>query len=261
MPRFAANIAYMFNERPTLLERVGAAARAGFKAVELQFPYDVPPAVLRAETERHGLTVLGLNTERGDPDLFGLTAQPGREREFDAAFRQALDYAVAVGGNAVHCLAGSVRPSERAAAERTYIANLSRAADLAREHGIKLLIEPINRIERPGYFLDSVEHAADVIAAVGKPNLGMQFDFYHVQIMQGDLMRRFEAHLPVVSHVQIAAVPSRHEPDDGEINYPAIFAMLDRLGYDGWVSCEYRNRGRTEDGLGWGRAYGLRSDG
>ncbi len=152
MPRFAANIAYMFNERPTLLERVGAAARAGFKAVELQFPYDIPAAVLKAETDRHGLTVLGLNTERGDPGLFGLTAQAGREREFDAAFRQALDYAVAVGGNAVHCLAGSVPPSERAAAERTYIANLSRAADLARGHGIKLLIEPINRIERPDYF-------------------------------------------------------------------------------------------------------------
>jgi hydroxypyruvate isomerase len=261
MPRFAANIAYMFNERPLLLERVGAAARAGFKAIELQFPYDIPPAVLKAEADKHGLTVLGLNTERGDPELFGLTAQPGRENEFDVIFRKALDYAVAVGGNAVHCLAGKVPPAQRAAAERTYLDNLSRAADLAKDKNIKLLIEPINTMERPDYFLQSVEHAADIIAGVGRPNVRMQFDFYHVQIMQGDLIRRFEKHLPAVGHVQIAAVPSRHEPDEGEVNYPAIFDALDRLGYDGWVSCEYRNRARTEDGLGWGHAYGLRTDG
>lgn len=260
MPRFAANIAYMFTERPTLLERVGAAARAGFKAIELQFPYDVPPATLKAETDKHGLAILGLNTERGDPDLFGLTAQPGRERDFDAAFAQALDYARAVGGNAVHCLAGKVPPEQRAAAERVYIANLQRAADRARGTGIKLLIEPINTMERPNYFLNYVEHAAEILTKVDRPNVKMQFDFYHVQIMQGDLIRRFEKHLPFVGHVQIAAVPSRHEPDEGEVHYPAIFEALDRLGYDGWVSCEYRNRARTEDGLGWGKAYGLRTD-
>ncbi|MGD9766337.1 MAG: hydroxypyruvate isomerase family protein [Pseudolabrys sp.] len=260
MPRFAANIAYMFTERPTLLERVGAAARAGFKAIELQFPYDVPPATLKAEADKHGLTILGLNTERGAPDLFGLTAQPGRERDFDAAFAQAFDYAQAIGGNAVHCLAGKVAPEQRAAAERTYIANLQRAADRARGTGVKLLIEPINTMERPNYFLNYVEHAADILTKVERPNVKMQFDFYHVQIMQGDLIRRFEKHLPFVGHVQIAAVPSRHEPDEGEVNYPAIFDALDRLGYDGWVSCEYRNRARTEDGLGWGKAYGLRTD-
>lgn len=260
MPRFAANIAYMFTERPALLERVGAAARAGFKAIELQFPYDVPPAVLKAEAEKHGLAILGLNTERGGADLFGLTAQPGRERDFDAAFAQAFDYARAIGGNAVHCLAGKVAPEQRVAAERTYIANLQRAADRARGTGIKLLIEPINTMERPNYFLNYVEHAAEILTKVDRPNVKMQFDFYHVQIMQGDLIRRFEKHLPFVGHVQIAAVPSRHEPDEGEVNYPAIFDALDRLGYDGWVSCEYRNRARTEDGLGWGRAYGLRTD-
>lgn len=260
MPRFAANIAYMFTERPALLERVGAAARAGFKAIELQFPYDVPPAVLKAEAEKHGLAILGLNTERGGADLFGLTAQPGRERDFDAAFAQAFDYARAIGGNAVHCLAGKVAPEQRVAAERTYIANLQRAADRARGTGIKLLIEPINTMERPNYFLNYVEHAAEILTKVDRPNVKMQFDFYHVQIMQGDLIRRFEKHLPFVGHVQIAAVPSRHEPDEGEVNYPAIFEALDRLGYDGWVSCEYRNRARTEDGLGWGRAYGLRTD-
>jgi hydroxypyruvate isomerase len=259
MPRFAANIAYMFTERPTLLERVGAAAKAGFKAIELQFPYDVPPAVLKAEAAKHGLTILGLNTERGDADLFGLTAQPGRERDFDEVFRKALDYAAAVGGSAVHCLAGKVPPEKRSAAEQTYIANLSRAADLAAEKNIKLLIEPINTIERPNYFLNYVEHAADILGKVDKPNVKMQFDFYHVQIMQGDLIRRFEKHLPYVGHVQIAAVPSRNEPDEGEVHYPAIFEALDRLGYAGWVACEYRNRARTEDGLGWGKTYGLKT--
>jgi hydroxypyruvate isomerase len=261
MPRFAANIAYMFNERPTLLERVGAAAKAGFKAIELQFPYDVAPATLKAEAGKHGLTILGLNTERGEADLFGLTAQPGREKDFDEVFRKALDYAVAVGGNAVHCLSGKVPPEQRAEAERVYISNLKRAADLAAAHkSIKLLIEPINTIERPNYFLNYVEQAAEILTKVGKPNVKMQFDFYHVQIMQGDLLRRFEKHMPFVGHVQIAAVPSRNEPDHGEVNYPAIFEALDRLGYDGWVACEYRNRARTEDGLGWGKAYGLRTD-
>jgi hydroxypyruvate isomerase len=256
MPRFAANIAYMFTERP-LLERIGAAAAMGFKAIELQFPYDHSPVVVKAEADRHGLTILGLNTERGEDGQFGLAAIPGREREFAELFRHALDYIVAIGGRSVHCLAGKVPPEQRPAAERAFIANLTKAADLAADKNIFLLIEPINTHERPNYFLSRVEHAADVIAKVGRPNVKIQFDFYHVQIMQGDLIRRFEKHLPVVGHVQIAAVPSRHEPDEGEVNYPAIYQALDRLGYDGWVSCEYRPRGRTEDGLGWARAFGV----
>lgn len=256
MPRIAANLGYMFTERP-LLERVGAAARAGFKAIELQFPYDIPAAVMKAEIDRHGLTVLGTNTERGGEGQFGLAAVSGRERDFDKLFAQALDYIVAVGGSAVHCLAGHVALEQRGAAANTFVSNLSRAADLAAAKGIKLLIEPINDIERPGYFLNLVEPAAEVIAKTGRPNVKLQYDFYHVQIMQGDLIRRFERHLPVIGHVQIGAVPSRHEPDEGEINYPAIFEAVDRLGYDGWVACEYRPRGRTEDGLGWARPYGV----
>lgn len=258
MPRFAANIAYMYTERPSLLERVGAAAHSGFPAIELQFPYDHAPAVLKAEIEKHKLTVLGLNTERGGEGQFGLTAVPGRERDFDTLFKQALDYIVAIGGRSVHCLAGRVPPESRPAAEKTFVANLTRAADLAAEKGKFLLIEPINTIERPNYFLNYVEHAADVIAKVGRPNVKIQYDFYHVQIMQGDLIRRFEKVQPLVGHVQIAAVPSRHEPDEGEVNYPAIYEALDRLGYDGWVACEYRPRARTEVGLGWGRAFGLK---
>lgn len=253
MPCFAANIAYLFPERP-LIERPAAAAAGGFRAVEGQFPYTTPASALRAEIERHGLTMLGINTERGGEGQFGLAAIPNRERDFDALFAQALDYTTAVGGRAIHCLAGFVPVNERPAAERTFIANLSRAADLAAGKGITLLIEPINNRDRPNYFLNRVEHAADIIAKAGKPNIRIQFDFYHAQIMGGDLLRRFEAHLPLIAHVQIAAVPSRHEPDEGEVNYPEIFCALDRLGYTGWVAAEYRPRARTEDGLEWLRS-------
>jgi 2-dehydrotetronate isomerase len=256
MPRFAANLAYIFTERP-LIERFAAAAAAGFAAVELQFPYDHAPSAVKQELDRHGLTQLGVNTPFGREGESGLAAVPGREREFETLFRQALDYTVAIGGRAVHCLAGRVPPEQRPAAEKVFVANLMRAADQAAEHGVTVLIEPINPRDRPDYFLNRVEHAADVIAKVGRPNVRIQFDFYHVQIVSGDLIRRFEQHFPLVGHVQIAAVPSRHEPDEGEVSYPAIFAALDRAGYAGWVGCEYRPRGRTEDGLGWARPYGV----
>src|SRR5712692_310398 len=258
MPRFAANLSYLFTERP-LIERFAAAAAAGFKAVELQSPYDHSPAAVKAELARHGLTMLGLNTAPGAlaSGEFGVAAIPGREQEFAALFAQALDYVVAIGGCQIHCLAGKVPPEQRPTAERVFIENLARAADLAREKNITLLIEPINPRDRPDYFLNRVEHAADIIAKVGRPNVKVQFDFYHTQIVGGDLITRFEKFLPVVGHVQIAAVPSRAEPDEGEINYPAVFDALDRLGYAGWIGCEYKPRGRTEDGLGWGKRYGL----
>jgi hydroxypyruvate isomerase len=259
MPRFAANLAYLFTERPAM-DRFAAAAAAGFKAIELRFPYDLSPAAVKAEIERHGFTMLGINTAQGRAGEFGLAAVPGRERDFAALFRQALDYAVAIGGRAVHCLAGMIPPEQRPAAERTFIANLARAADQAAEKHIALLIEPINSRDRPDYFLTRPEQAAGIIAKIGRPNVRIQFDFYHAQIMGGDLIRRFEQHLPLVGHVQIAAVPSRHEPDEGEVNYPAIYAALDALGYAGFVAAEYTPRGRTEDGLAWGRAYGIRCD-
>ena len=256
MPRIAANLAYLFTERP-LLERFGAAAAAGFKVVELQFPYDHAPSAVKVEIERHGLTQLGLNTAQGRPGEFGLAAVPGREREWDTLFMQALDYVVAIGGCQIHCLAGKVPPEQRPAAERVYIENLTRAADLARGKAITLLIEPINPRDRPDYFLNRIEHAADIIAKVGRPNVKMQFDFYHAQIVGGDLITRLEKYFPVVGHLQLASVPARAEPDDGEINYPAVLAAVDRLGYKGYVACEYRPRGRTEEGLGWARAYGV----
>ena len=257
MPRFAANLAYLFTERP-LLERFGAAAAAGFKAVELQAPYDHTPAALKAEIDKHGLTQLGINTFVGSrPGDSGLGAVPGRERDWDVVFKQALDTTVAIGGSAIHCMAGTVPPEQRPAAERTFIANLTRAADLASDKNVTLLIEPINQRDRPNYFLTRIEQAADIIAKVGRPNIKIQFDFYHVQIVSGDLITRFEKHLPLIGHVQIAAVPSRAEPDEGEINYPGVFAALDRLGWAGWTACEYKPRARTEDGLGWGKRFGL----
>ncbi len=256
MPRFAANLGYLFTERP-LIERFGAAAAAGFTAVELLFPYEVSPAAVKAELTRHGLTQLGVNTPVGRAGESGLAALPGREREWEAAFKRALDYAVAIGGRAIHCLAGCVTPEQRPTAEAVFIGNLSRATEEAAAAGITLLIEPINPRDRPGYFLTRVEHAADIVRKVGSPGLRIQFDFYHAQIVGGDLIRRFEAHLPLTGHAQIAAVPTRHEPDEGEVNYPEIFAALDRLGYAGFVGCEYRPRGRTEEGLAWARPYGI----
>jgi 2-dehydrotetronate isomerase len=256
MPRFAANLAYLFTELP-LPQRFAAAAAAGFKAVELQAPYDHPAADIRREIERHGLTILGINTPPAPGAETGLAAVPGREQDFAALFGRALDYAVAIGGRTVHCLSGKVPPHQRREAEDVLAANLTRAADLAGEKGIGLLIEPLNHRDRPDYLLHLPEQAAAIIEKVGRANVRMQFDFYHVQIEAGDLITRFQRHFPVIGHVQVASVPSRAEPDEGEVNYPALFQMIDRTGYAGWIGCEYKPRGRTEDELGWCRAYGV----
>ncbi|HET7848075.1 MAG TPA: TIM barrel protein [Pseudolabrys sp.] len=256
MPRFAANLGYLFTEHP-MLDRVGAAAAAGFRAIELQFPYEVPASRMKAAIDANRLTVLGINTLRGEGDEFGLAAVPGREREWETMFERALDYISAIGGSAVHCLAGKVDPSQRPAAERVFISNLSRAADLAAEKNIALLIEPINPGDRPNYFLNHLEHAADIIAKVGKSNVRIQFDFYHMQIVGGDLIRRFARFQPLIGHLQCSAVPSRQEPDEGEVNFRAVFEAIDRLGWTGWIGAEYRPRGRTEEGLGWARPYGV----
>ncbi len=241
MPRLAANLGYLFADRP-LLQRFGAAAASGFRAVELQFPYEQPADAVRREIERHQLKILGVNTPLGPAA---------------ALFRQALDYAVSIEATAIHCMSGQVPPQQQTEGEEVFVANLTPAADLAGERGITILIEPINRRDRPGYLLHRPEQAAAIIARVGRPNVRMQFDFYHVQIEGGDLMTRFMRHHAVIGHVQVAAVPSRAEPDEGEVNYPAIFDMLDRSDYGGFVGCEYRPRRRTEDGLGWAKRYGI----
>jgi len=225
----------------------------------MQSHYDQAPSEVKAQIDRHGLTMLGINTPPGRREAgeFGLAAITGREADFAVLFRQALDYVVAIGGRQIHCLAGKVPPEARPAAEKAFIKNLADAADAAAAQNITLLIEPINPRDRPDYFLTRAEHAADIIAKMGRPNVRIQFDFYHVQIICGDLLARLEKFMPRIGHVQIAAVPSRAEPDEGEVNYPAVFEALDRLGYAGWVGCEYKPRGRTEDGLGWGKRFGL----
>jgi hydroxypyruvate isomerase len=213
---------------------------------------------VRAELQRHGLVQLGINTQpRPNGGESGLGAVPGREREFAEVFAKALDYVVAIGGSAIHTMAGVVAPELRPAAERVFVANYARAADLAAEKNVTLLIEPLNPRDRPNYFVGRVEQAAELIAHIGRPNVKIQFDFYHVLIISGDLIKRIEKFLPAIGHVQIAAVPSRAEPDEGEVSYPAVFDALDRLSYAGWIGCEYKPRGRTEDGLAWGKRYGL----
>lgn len=258
MPRFSANLGFLFTERP-LLERFGAAAACGFKAVEAHFPYDLAPAVVKAELDRHGLIMLGINTVRGNAEAgeFGLAALPGREAEFQAAIDQAIAYQAAIGGNAVHAMAGIVRPQAQDAAAEVYARNMTLAADKAAPHGLTILIEPINHRDHPGYFLCRIEQAADLILRLGRPNVKIMFDCYHLQILQGDLIKRMEAHLPLIGHVQVAGVPARAEPDSGEVNYPAIYEALDRLGYTGWIGAEYKPRARTEDGLAWALPFGI----
>ena len=213
---------------------------------------------MKAAIEKNKLAILGLNTPPGEREgEFGFAAVPGREKDWQTLFSRALDYASAIGASAIHCLAGKVAPEQRPAADKVFADNLAKAADLAAVKNITLLIEPINGRDRPNYFLNHVEHAADVIAKIGKANIRMQFDFYHVQIVGGDLIYRLEKFLPVIGHLQCAAVPSRHEPDEGEVNYPAVFEAVDRVGYKGWIGAEYRPRARTEDGLGWARSHGV----
>ncbi|WP_457094017.1 hydroxypyruvate isomerase family protein [Microvirga sp. P5_D2] len=252
MPRFSANLGFLFADRPEL-ERVSAAAAAGFKAVEMHWPYQVPAAEMRTALERSQVTMLGLNTSVGNTAAgdFGLGAVPGRESEFQQAVDQALSYGSEIGASTVHCMAGTVAADDFEAAERTFVANLRTAADKAAQAGITLLLEPINHHDKPSYFLSRIEQAASIIGQVGRTNVKIMFDCYHTQIMQGDLTRRFEAHRELIGHVQIAAVPSRAEPDEGEIDYASLCHAVEQLGYGGWIGAEYKPRGRTEDGLGW----------
>jgi len=258
MPRFSAHLGYLFKERASLLDRIDAAARAGFTAIEGRFPDDVPAADFKRALERNKLRVLGINTPQGGESDFGLAAIPGRQDEWKAAFAQALDYVAAVDGLAIHCLAGKVAPEQRGAAEGVFVDNLKRAADQAAARNIKLYLEPINPRNIPNYFLYQVEHAADIIGKVGSGNVFIQYDLFHMQIVGGDLIERFKKYQPLIAHIQCSQVPVRHEPDaDGEINYPFVFAEIDRLGYPHWIGCEYIPRGRTEDGLSWAQAYGV----
>lgn len=253
MPRFAANLTMMFHEVP-FLERFERARAAGFTAVEFLFPYAFEPAAIRRMLDEAALQCVLFNTPPGDWDRGerGLAALPGREQEFRAALQRALEYAGELDCPRIHVMAGVVpEGADREACTRTFVENLKWAAEKAAPLGVTLTVEPINTRDIPGYFLNTQEQAREILERVGADNVRLQFDFYHCQMMQGDLTRRFTEALPLVAHVQIANVPGRHEPDFGEIDYRWIFAKLDELGYTGWVGCEYRPRGETEAGLGW----------
>jgi hydroxypyruvate isomerase len=256
MPRFSANLGFLFTEHPEI-DRIAAAAEAGFKAVEMHWPYQVPAAEMRRALSRSQVTMLGLNTPVGNASAgdFGLGALPGRESEFQQALHQAISYGDAIGAGAVQCMSGLVTPDAASAAEHTFVANLKLAADMAAQADMTILIEPINHRDKPGYFLHTIEQAAMIIDQVGRRNVKIMFDCYHTQIMQGDLTRRLKHYLDLIGHVQIAAVPSRAEPDEGEIDYRDICQSLDQLGYGGWIGAEYKPRGRTEEGLGWLSAW------
>lgn len=257
MPRFAANLSMMFTEVP-FLERFGRAAAAGFEAVEFLFPYEHPPEAIAAELARHGLVQALFNLPPGDfaKGERGLASLPGREAEFRDGLETALRYARATGCRTLHCMAGLLpSEAERAAREALYVDNLRYAARRCAEAGITLVIEPINTRDIPGYFLNYQAQARRIVETVGEPNLKLQLDLYHCQIMEGDLLTRLQRHLAGVGHLQIAGVPHRHEPDTGEVNYRWLFDEIDALGYDGYIGCEYRPRGATSAGLGWFAPY------
>ncbi len=247
MPRFAANLSMLFTERP-FMARFDAAAAAGFEAVELRFPYAHPAAEIRGALDRNGLELALFYAPPGDWEAGerGLASLRGREAEFRDSVARALDYAAVLQPHGLHVMAGLAEGPE---ARAVYIANLAHAAEAAGAQG--LCIEPINSRDIPGYHLSTSVDAVAVLDAVGAANLGLQFDLYHAQIMEGDLTRRLEALMPRIAHIQIAGVPERHEPDTGEVDFVHVFGVLNRLRYDGFVGCEYWPKGRTEDGLGW----------
>lgn len=249
MPRFAANLSTMFTERP-FMERFDAAAAAGFEAVEFLFPYAHSTVELRGALDRNGLELALFNTPPGDWEAGerGTASLAGREAEFRDSIARALDYAALLRPGRLHVMAGRAMGAR---ARAVYIANLAHAAGMAGDQG--LCIEPINSRDMPGYHLNTSTDALAVLDAVGAANLGLQFDLYHAQIAEGDLTRRLEHLMPSIAHIQIAGVPDRHEPDAGEVDFPYLFGVLDRLGYLGFVGCEYRPAGRTEDGLEWFR--------
>ena len=254
MPKFAANLSFLFTDAPFPC-RFARAAAAGFAGVEYLFPYDWPAGELAAWLAEAGLEQVLFNLPPGDwaAGERGLACLPGRQGEFAESVDRALDYAMALDCRRLHCMAG-VRPPgvEEALLEETYVANLRHAADRLAPEGIEVLIEPINsRIDMPGYWLDRIEQALRLLERIDRANVRLQLDLYHAQIIQGDLARTIETCIGRIGHVQIADNPGRHEPGTGEIHYPFLFDLLDRLGYPGWIGCEYRPLTTTEAGLGW----------
>ena len=251
MPHFAANLTMMFNEHP-FLDRFDAAADAGFDAVEFLFPYEVSPELVAGRVARNRLAVALFNMPPGDwaAGERGMAALPGRSAEVEAGLSRALEYAAAAGAGRLHLMAG-IAAADDPAARDAYRDAVRHCAGRMQEHGLDLVLEPINGRDMPGYFLNSFDAAERLIAELAMPNLKLQFDLYHRQIMHGDVTMALRRLLPITGHVQVASVPARHEPDGEELNWPFLFDELDRLAYRGFVGCEYRPRGATRDGLGW----------
>lgn len=225
----------------------------------MHFPYDVPPVEVAAAARQNGLSLLGINTYPGDFSRGerGLGALPGRERDFQAAVDQSIAYCVASGARALHVMAGNVADADRQRARAVFADNLRAAAAKAATYDLPLLLEPLNPRDNPGYFYSTVAATVSLIEELALPNIKLQFDVYHVAISEGDVLTRLKRYMPLIGNLQIAAVPSRAEPDEGEIAYPAIFAAVEALGYQGWVGCEYCPRGDTDEGLRWTRALGV----
>jgi 2-dehydrotetronate isomerase len=272
MPRFAANLSMMFNE-VAFLDRFDAAASAGFKGVEFLFPYDHPAAEIRRRLDGGGLTQALFNMPPGDwaKGERGIAALPGREAEFRDGISRAIEYAGVLHAGCVHVIAGTVPAgADRAAMQRTYLANLAYAAEALAPHGIAAVIEPINPLMgvvrageqyttygMRGFYLTRTAQALAAIEAVGHPNLHLHLDLYHMQLTEGRLTDTLRENIGLVRHLQVAGVPGRNEPDGGEINYPYLFDLIDELGFTGWVGCEYRPRAGTLEGLGWAARYGI----
>ncbi len=257
MPKLCANLSVLFTELP-FLDRFEAAARAGFKGVECQYPYDHPHEQIAEKLARHGLVQVLHNMPAGNWEAGerGIACLPDRVSEFRDGIGRAIEYAAALGCTQVNCLAGLAPPGISVGRlEETFVENLGYAAPRLKAAGIKLLIEPINTRDMPGFFLNYSHQALDVIAEVASDNLFLQYDIYHMQIMEGDLARTIEDNLAKIPHMQLADNPGRHEPGTGEINFPFLFDFIDRVGYQGWIGCEYRPRAGTMEGLAWMRPW------
>src|SRR3990167_2609002 len=257
MPRFAANLSMLFTE-VDFLERFAAAAAAGFSVVEYLFPSDFPAEAIKARLDANGLTQVLFNLPAGDwsKGERGIACHPDRVAEFRAGVDQAIAYAKVLGNTQINCLAG-IRPQgfDCASVEQCFVDNLKFAADKLEQAGIKLVMEAINTRDIPGFYLNNTKQALAIREQVGSSNLYLQYDIYHMQIMEGDLARTVEANLAAINHVQLADNPGRNEPGTGEINYRFLFEHLDRIGYQGWIGCEYKPATTTAAGLGWMKAH------
>lgn len=259
MPRLAANLTMLFNELP-FLDRFEAAAKAGFSAVEFLFPYEYPPAELRARLQGNGLKLVLHNLPPGDwgKGERGIGCHPDRVAEFRNGVDRAIEYATQLGAPQLNCLAGIAPKGVAGQTLRaTFVENLRYSAEKLKRAGIKLLIEPINAFDIPGFYLNRSAQALELIAEVGSDNLYLQYDIYHAQRTEGELANTIKANLGKIAHMQLADNPGRNEPGTGEINYRFLFGWIDRLGYDGWIGCEYRPATTTEAGLSWRAAHGL----